>query len=174
MILNEGLEKFLESVQSKPIAYGMNRKANNGQIFNAGNRTGTIFFYDGLYYAVVLQKVPVLNPLSIELKSQRIFEVQFGTSSTYSSNIDEYSDDRNTSTKNAIKAFSHIFFTISEIINAIGNVEYVIFDGVDEKRHSLYSVMVNNKLLRRAIEENISFLFVGEKLDYFIFKNGSL
>lgn len=174
MILNEGLEKFLESVQAKSIPYGINDEANNGQLFNVGNRTGTIFFYDGLYYAVILQKVPANIPLSIALKSDRIFDIQFGTSSTYSTNINSYTDDRNTTTKNAIKAFSHIFYVISVIIDYIGNIEYAVFDGQDEKRHSLYKVMINNKLLRRAIEENISFMFIGEQYDHFIFKNGIL
>jgi len=73
-------------------------------------------------------------------------------------------------TTNMIKAFSHIIYVINEIIKYIKDVDYLIFTGVDDERNDVYSVMVNNKLLRREIAKNIKFVYHGEVYGYYIFK----
>lgn len=43
MILNEGLEKFLESVKPQKISYGTNPETDNGEFFNQTGSIGTFF-----------------------------------------------------------------------------------------------------------------------------------
>lgn len=105
------------------------------------------------------------------MNSDLVFDIQFATSEEYSTNIKSYNIDKKAIVADAIKSFSYIFFIIHQLIDNIGNVEYAVFDGEDKKRQSLYGVMVNNKLLRNAIERNMAFHYYGEVENHFVFKN---
>jgi len=175
MILNEGLEKFLESVKPQKISYGTNPETDNGEFFNQTGSIGTFFKYDGLYYAVTLTDGSHLSYVINELPSGgNVYEIEFGVSKSYLLHAVDYSiDSEANKTKNAIKAFSFILFIIKEIISHIDNVDYALFSGFGDKHKKLYPVMVSSRLLRTEIEKHIKFIFIGIIYDYIVFKRNN-
>lgn len=171
MILNEGLDKFLESVKPQKISYGTNPETDNGLFFDVYGSVGTYFKYDGLYYIVLFDGAEGLPHVINELSSTKVYEIAFAVSDTFSVNRFEFVIKTKIHfTKNTIKAFSYIIYVINEIIQHVNDVDYLIFNGVDTDRKDLYSIMVTNKLLKREIENNIKFQYIGELYDYFTFK----
>lgn len=169
MEVNEGVKTFLESIQPKPIDYGTNYDADDGNIFSDSVTVGTMFRYDNIWFSVMIQKVPRQEDI-VDYLNGVVYDASFGVSLSYQDSLYKFTDERIASSRKIFSVFSYIVYVLDVLVSRQQDSEYVVFDGRDAARMRVYNVIVNNKPLRSTIENTLGFSYKGFHLDHFIFK----
>jgi len=158
--LFENNEQLLESIQPRPITYGSNRTMDDSQTVNLSSPTNLYYSFfkkDEKYYCILLQKAPPSYTANEDGEDEYV--LGFGVSEDLSLNPMTYSHDR-TNTKNVVTLFGSIIYVAGEIARQNPNIKIVSMSG-DSQRFKLYEKILNNKFLRKTVEDTLGFTYTG-------------